>query len=175
MSAAIKDGRLGVKPFDVKFGDYKTSVAGSTGLDGSLDYTLKMDVPAGKLGTQYNAFIAQYTGGKNDPNASIPLTIGLGGKYNSPAPKLLMEGQKEQAKEALTAAAKEEGQKALEKAVKGTEAEKIVGDILGKNKKPDSTVVADTTKAAVPASENVQKQLEEDAKKKIQNILKKKN
>jgi hypothetical protein len=33
-----------------------------------------------------------------------------------------MEGQKEQAKEAVTAAAKEEGQKALEKAVKGTEA-----------------------------------------------------
>ena len=175
MSAAIKDGRLGVKPFDVKFGDYKTSVAGSTGLDGSLDYTLKMDVPAGKLGTQYNAFIAQYTGGKNDPNATIPVTIGLGGKYNSPAPKLLMEGQKEQAKEAVTAAAKEEGQKALEKAVKGTEAEKIVGDILGKNKKPDSTTVADTTKAAVPATENVQKQLEEDAKKKIQNLLKKKN
>jgi uncharacterized protein involved in outer membrane biogenesis len=175
MSAAIKDGRLGVKPFDVKFGDYKTSVAGSTGLDGSLDYTLKMDVPAGKLGTQYNAFIAQYTGGKNDPNATIPVTIGLGGKYNSPAPKLLMEGQKEQAKEAVTAAAKEEGQKALEKAVKGTEAEKIVGDILGKNKKPDSTTVADTTKAAAPATENVQKQLEEDAKKKIQNLLKKKN
>jgi hypothetical protein len=175
MSAAIKDGRLGVKPFDVKFGDYKTSVAGSTGLDGSLDYTLKMDVPAGKLGTQYNAFIAQYTGGKNDPNATIPVTIGLGGKYNSPAPKLLMEGQKEQAKEAVTAAAKEEGQKGLEKAVKGTEAEKIVGDILGKNKKPDSTTVADTTKAAAPATENVQKQLEEDAKKKIQNLLKKKN
>jgi hypothetical protein len=171
MSAAIKDGRLGVKPFDVKFGNYKTSVAGSTGLDGSLDYTLKMDVPAGKLGSQYNAFIAQYTGGKNDPNANIPLTIGLGGKYNYPAPKLLMDSQKEQAKEALTAAAKEEGQKALEKAVKGTEAEKIVGDILG-TKKPDSTAVKDSTQVATDS--DVQKQLEEEAKKKIQNLLKKK-
>jgi hypothetical protein len=119
MSAAIKDGRLAVKPFDVKFGSYKTSVAGSTGLDGSLDYILKMDVPAGKLGSQYNAFIAQYTGGKNDPNANIPVTIGLGGFYNSPSPKLLMEDQKAQATEAATAAAKQEGQKALEKAVKG--------------------------------------------------------
>jgi hypothetical protein len=171
MSAAIKDGRLGVKPFDVKFGNYKTSVAGSTGLDGSLDYTLKMDVPAGKLGSQYNAFIAQYTGGKNDPNANIPLTIGLGGKYNDPAPKLLMDSQKEQAKEALTAAAKEEGQKALEKAVKGTEAEKIIGDILG-TKKADSTAVKDSTQVATDS--DVQKQLEEEAKKKIQNLLKKK-
>jgi len=173
MSAAIKDGRLGVRPFDVKFGSYKTSVAGSTGLDGSLDYTLKMDVPAGKLGAQYNAFISQYTGGKNDPNANIPVTIGLGGKYDSPAPKLLMQGQKEQAKEAATAAAKEEGEKALEKAVKGTDAEKIVGDILGKGKKTDSTAVADTTKTATP-TEDVQKQLEDEAKKKIQNLLKKK-
>ena len=32
MSASIKNGRLGVKPFDVKFGSYKTTVAGSTGL-----------------------------------------------------------------------------------------------------------------------------------------------
>lgn len=171
MSASIKDGRLGVKPFDVKFGSYKTSVAGSTGLDGSLDYTLKMDVPAGKLGSQYNAFIAQYTGGKTDPNANIPVTIGLGGFYNNPAPKLLMEDQKAQATAAVTAAAKEEGQKALEKAVKGTDAEKIVGGILGGGK-TDSTKVADSTATTTEA--DVQKQLEDEAKKKIQNLLKKK-
>ena len=138
MSASMKDGRLGVKPFDVKFGDYKTTVAGSTGLDGSLDYTLKMDVPAGKLGTQYNKFMPQYTGAKTDPNAKIPVTIGLGGKYDSPSPKLLMDDQKEQAKEAAAEAAKEEGTKAIEKAVKGTDAEKVVKDILGSNKQ-DST------------------------------------
>lgn len=175
MSASIKNGRLGVKPFDVKFGNYKTTVAGSTGLDGSLDYTLKMDVPAGKLGAQYNSFIAQYTGGKNDPNGNIPVTIGLGGKYNSPVPKLMMEDQKAQAKEAVTAAAKEEGKKAIEKAVKGTDAETIVKDILGGGKKNDSTNVADTTKTAVPSTkEDVQKALEDEAKKKIQNLLKKK-
>lgn len=173
MSASIKDGRLGVKPFDVKFGSYKTSVAGSTGLDGSLDYTLKMDVPAGKLGSQYNAFIAQYTGGKSDPNANIPVTIGLGGFYNTPAPKLLMADQKAQATEAVTTAAKAEGQKALEKAVKGTDAEAIVGGILGGGKVQDSTKVSDST-ATAPTDADVQKQLEEEAKKKIQNLLKKK-
>ncbi|MBA4054954.1 MAG: hypothetical protein C0490_09605 [Marivirga sp.] len=175
MSTSIKNGRLGVKPFDVKFGDYKTTVAGSTGLDGSLDYTLKMDVPAGKLGAQYNSFIAQYTGGKNDPNGNIPVTIGLGGKYNTPEPKLLMGDQKAQATEAVTAAAKEEGKKAIEKAVKGTEAEEIVKDILGGGKKTDSTKVADTTKTTAPATtEDVQKAVEDEAKKKIQNLLKKK-
>ena len=169
MSASIKEGRLSVKPFDVKFGDYKTTVSGSTGLDGSLDYTLKMDVPAGKLGTEFNSFVSKYTGGKNDPNANIPLTIGLGGKYNSPSPKLLMGDQKQQAQDAVTAAAKEEGTKALQEAVKGTEAEKVLGDILGT--KQDSTKT-DSTKAG---TEDVKKKVEDEAKKKIQNLLKKKN
>lgn len=171
MSTTIKDGRLSVKPFDVKFGSYKTAIAGSTGLDGSLDYTLKMNVPAGKLGAQYNSLIAKYTGGKNDPNGEIPVTIGLGGKYNSPSPKLLMEDQKAQAKEAATNAAKEEGTKAIEKAVKGTEAEKVVKDILGGGKTDSTKTTADTTKTA---TDDVQKKVEDEAKKKIQNLLKKK-
>src|SRR3546814_4891890 len=42
----------------------------------------------------------------------------------SPTPKLVMDEQTEQAKEAVKEVAKEEGTKALEKVVKGTEAEK---------------------------------------------------
>ncbi|MEP6737251.1 MAG: AsmA-like C-terminal region-containing protein [Chryseolinea sp.] len=176
MSAAINNGRLSVKPFDVKFGDYKTTVAGSTGLDLSIDYSLKMDVPAGKLGTEYNSLIAKYNGGKTDPNGKIPVSIGVGGKYNAPKLSLLMEDQKAQVKDAITNAAKEEGTKAIEKAVKGTDAEKIVKSILGGGKK-DSTIVGDTAKVSTttPATtEDVQKKVEDEAKKKIQNFLKKK-
>jgi uncharacterized protein involved in outer membrane biogenesis len=175
MATSISNGRLSVKPFDVKFGDYKTSVSGSTGLDTSIDYNLKMDVPAGQLGSQYNALIARYTGGKTDPNKNIPLTVTVGGKYDAPKINVDMAEQKAQAQEAITNAAKEEGQKALEKAVKGTEAEKYVKDILGTSKK-DSTAVADTTKAKTQTpTEEVQKKVEDEAKKKIQNLLKKKN
>src|SRR5688572_26003629 len=138
MSATLADGRFGVKPFDVKFGDYKTTVAGSTGLDKSIDYTLKMDVPAGKLGKEFNSFIASKTGAKTDPNGTIPVTIALGGTVTDPTPKLLMDDQKEQVKEAAVETAKEEGTKALEKAVKGTEAENIVKDILGGGSSKDT-------------------------------------
>ncbi len=177
MSASLDNGRFGVKPFDVKFGNYKTTVAGSTGLDQSIDYTLKMEVPAGELGAEYNKFIASKTGAKTDPNGMVPVTIALGGKVTNPVPKLLMEDQKEQLKEAAAETAKEEGTKALEKAVKGTDAEKVVKDILGSSSK-DSTKAtpADTTAAAKKtASEDVEKQVEDEAKKKIQNFLKKKN
>ena len=175
MSTSIKDGRLNVKPFDVKFGNYKTNIAGSTGLDGSLAYVLKMDVPAGKLGAEYNAFIAKNTGAKADPNGTVPVTIALGGNYNSPKASLVSEEQKAQVKEAVTNVAKEEGAKALEKAVKGTDAEKIVGDILGTKKKDTTkTAAADTAKAKPVTTEDVQKKVEDEAKQKIQNFLKKK-
>jgi uncharacterized protein involved in outer membrane biogenesis len=174
MSAAIKDGKLSVKPFDVKFGNYKTTIAGSTNLDGVLDYTLKMDVPAGKLGSEFNGLLAQYSGKKNDPNSTIPVTIGLGGKYDSPSTKLLMDDQKKQVQDAATNAVKEEGTKAIEKAVKGTEAEKLVKDILGGGKKDTSKTKSDTAKTTTNTTQDLKKKAEEEAKKKISNFLKRK-
>jgi uncharacterized protein involved in outer membrane biogenesis len=173
MSASIKDGKLSVKPFDVNFGNYKTTVAGSTQLDGTIDYSLKMDVPAGKLGTQFNALVSKYSGQKADPNATIPLTIALRGKYNEPQPTLVMTEQTEQVKDAAKEIAKEQGTKAIEKAVKGTEAEKVIKDILG-SKKDTTKKNADTSAAPVTTQEAVKQQVEDEAKKKIQNLLKRK-
>lgn len=164
MSAAISDGKLSVKPFDVNVGSYKTTVTGATSLDGSIDYALKMDVPAGKLGTQFNSLVAKYSGGKSDPNSNIPLNIGITGAVNNPNFTLISTEQKEQVKEAVKEAAKEEGTKAIQEAVKGTDAEKIVGRILGKS---DSTQT-DTTKTT-----NQTQQLDA-AKDAIKGLLKKK-
>lgn len=172
MSLSIDDGKLSVKPFDVNFGNYKTTVAGSALLDGTIDYTLKMDVPAGKLGTQFNALVSKYSGQKSNPDNTIPITIALGGKYNSPQPTLIMDEQKEQVKEAVKDVVKEEGTKAIEKAVKGTEAEKVLKDILG-NKK-DTTQNADTVSTPAVTEEAVKQKVEDEAKKKIQNLLKRK-
>jgi hypothetical protein len=177
MSATLTDGKLSVKPFDVKFGNYKTTVAGATSLDGGIDYTLKMDVPAGKLGTEFNSLVSKYSGTKQDPNTNIPLTIGLGGTYNDPSPKLVTTEQSEAVKTAATNAAKEEGTKAIQKAVKGTEAEKVVNKILGGTKKSDTTATAstDTTKAAPkPVQEEVKQKVEDEAKKKINSLLNRK-
>lgn len=173
MSASIVDGKLSVKPFDVNLGNYKTTVAGSSQLDGTIDYRLKMDVPAGKLGTQFNSLLSKYSRQKSDSNATIPITIALGGKYNDPKPTLLMDEQKEQVKEAVKDVVKEEGTKAIEKAVKGTEAEKVLKDILGNRK--DTTQNADTVSTPATTEEAVKEKVEDEAKKKIQNLLKRKN
>lgn len=42
----IKDGRLGTKPFDIKWKDYVMNLSGTTGLDQTIDYTGKIKLPA---------------------------------------------------------------------------------------------------------------------------------
>ncbi len=161
MSASIKDGKLSVKPFNVKFGNYKTSVSGNTALDGRIDYSLKMNVPAGKLGSQFQSLV----GGSKDPNSEVPLTIGLGGTFLNPKPQLLMQEQKEQVKEAITNTVQEKGKELITDAIKGTEAKNLVNSILGKK---DSTATkTDSTKATAPAVQDL-------LKNKMQNLLKKK-
>lgn len=85
LSARIENGRLRVSPFDVKVGQYTTNVAGSTGLDGSLDYLLKMEVPAGSAGQAFNSLVSNLTGNSANANSStINLNLGLEGQYREP-------------------------------------------------------------------------------------------
>ncbi|MBL6447448.1 AsmA family protein [Fulvivirga sp. 29W222] len=166
MSVKIEDGKLKVEPFDVNLGGYKTTIGGATALDGGINYSLKMDVPAGKLGSQFNSLISSYGGGNNG-GSTIPLSIGLGGTYDNPQPKLLMGDQKQQAADAAKDKAKEEAKDVatdLLKDVKDDKAKEVIGNLLGDDKK-------DTTKTE---SNDLQKQVEEEAKDKIKDLFKKK-
>lgn len=165
MSAAISNGRLSVKPFNVKFGNYVTTISGSTGLDKSIDYNLKMMVPAGKLGSQFQSFINQNTGANNSTN-EIPVTIGLTGLFTSPKTALLMQEQKQQVKEAVTNVVKEKGKEALQEALKDTPAKDIVNNILGGDAKKDSTQQTQDSTKVDPVKDLLQN--------KLQNLLKKK-
>ena len=85
MQAEIKDGRLFIKPFDVKLGDYQTTIAGSTGIDGTVDYLLKMNVPAGQVGTQLNSLVSSLTGSSQSLTGdNLILNIGMGGLFSKP-------------------------------------------------------------------------------------------
>jgi len=158
ITAAITNGR-----FDANFGSYKTTIAGSTGMDGSIDYSLKMNVPAGKLGAQYQSLINQYAGTTNS-TSEIPVTIGLGGTYSNPRTSLVSQEQKQQVKAAATKAVEQKGKEELQKVAKGTQAEEAVNALLGV-KKVDSTKAKDTTQTVKPA---------DVLQNKLQNLLKRK-
>jgi len=105
MSATIKDGKLSVKPFNIKIGDYKTNVSGVSTVDGKLDYKMDMEIPAGSVGTKVNSFLSQYTGSGNS-SSTIKLPLKVGGSYDAPTFNLLEGGVKQQATSLVKTAAK---------------------------------------------------------------------
>jgi len=159
MSANITNGRFSVKPFEVKVGDYATTVSGSTGLDLSIDYSLKMMVPAGQLGSQAMSALNQYAGTSN-PTDKIPVTIGVGGTVKDPKPKLIATEQKEQVKQAAQKVVTEKTQEAAQKLLQGTKPEDVLKGLTSPAKK-DSTK---KDSAAAPVNKLQQ----------LQNLLKKK-
>lgn len=172
MSAAISDGRLSVKPFDVKLGNYMANVSGSSGLDQSVDYTVKMNVPAGKLGSQFQSQINQYTGATTS-TSEIPVTIAIGGNVATPTFKLSMAEQQQQVKEAVTKVAEEKSKQALEQLSQGAKPEDVVKNLL--KPKPADSVRKDTAKAAAPApAPTPTEQATEVLQNKLNNLLKKK-
>ncbi len=160
VSATVTDGRLAVKPFDVRIGNFVTTVSGSSGLNGSLDYGLRMMVPPSMLGSQVTGLLTQ-AGVTASAKEDVPLNIRLGGTFSSPKAELVTTAQQEQVKAALTAKAEEKGKEVLKEALTGTSAKQIVGNLLGKD-----TTKKDSAAKAAP----VQKLLED----KLKGLLKKK-
>jgi AsmA-like C-terminal region/AsmA family len=62
LQANIDNGSLVVQPFDVRWQDYKMTINGTNTLDGSLDYTFKMDVPSGTAGAAFQQAFSRWTG-----------------------------------------------------------------------------------------------------------------
>jgi len=59
----IQDGRFNVRPFGFTLGDYTFELAGSHGVDMTLDYTLKAAIPAESAEAKVNPLLSRYLGG----------------------------------------------------------------------------------------------------------------
>ena len=86
----IKEGRLVLQPFDVKLGGLTMNVAGSNGIDQSLEYTLGLKVPRSLLGGANQALTGLVSkAGLNLAAApEIPLAIQLTGTVTNPSVKV---------------------------------------------------------------------------------------
>ncbi|MFD2203896.1 AsmA-like C-terminal region-containing protein [Shivajiella indica] len=80
----IHQGVMDVKPFDLRLWDYQANIQGSTGFDGTINYLINMQVPAGRFGSQANALLATISGTSANESTIIPVAINLGGTYKSP-------------------------------------------------------------------------------------------
>ncbi len=83
-SLSFKDGKVAVKPFNLKYQDINMQIGGTHGFDQTMDYNVKFDVPAKYLGTEVNNLIAKLTPADAAKIENIPVNALLGGNFSSP-------------------------------------------------------------------------------------------
>jgi len=89
-SFAIRDGRLEVKPFEVRLGELAFNVSGSNGIDQTLAYDIALHLPRRVLGTEANNAVraivdrTAQAGFNLDAADVITLGVKLGGKITDP-------------------------------------------------------------------------------------------
>ena len=154
----FKDGKVNVKPFDIKYQDIKATVGGTHGFDQVMNYNIKFEVPAKYLGNDINNLIAKLTPKDAAKLEFIPINALLSGSFSQPkistdikaATTALVTNLVNQQKAALIN--------------KGTSA---LSDLLNKNKKP-----GDTTKTVVPSTkEEVKAEVKTQIQTKANDLL----
>jgi len=84
IKAEIKNGRLYIDPFDVQLGNYSSTISGSNGIDGSLDYMIKMLVPGKYIKNSLGNKITKFTNFQSGASSNIILPFKITGTYNEP-------------------------------------------------------------------------------------------
>lgn len=69
----IADGRVTTQPFDLKLGDYTMNLSGSTGLDQTIDYTGKITLPSGSIGSKLGTVDMTIGGTFTSPKVGIDM------------------------------------------------------------------------------------------------------
>jgi hypothetical protein len=183
MDVALTNGVVNVAPFDVLIDGHKSTISGSTSLDGVLDYKIATSVPAGQLGQQANAALGKLTGSTEEASSDIKLNLGITGPYDSPKISLIGSDSKDAANVAVNKAvdivkqntgidiptSKEElNKEAIEKAKKDAD------NLLAEAQKQADQVKAEAKKTADKVRAEAKVQNDNLIKEAGTNILKKK-
>src|SRR5690606_31744582 len=101
----ILDGRLHVRPFDVRLGEVATRVAGSQGIDQTMDFALELRLPRAILGEGANQVVASLVDRAAGAGLALQAAeeITLGAKLTGPVtrPSLALDFRGASAGEAL--------------------------------------------------------------------------
>ncbi|AWG20289.1 AsmA family protein [Flavobacterium faecale] len=158
-AVTFKDGKINVRPFDIKYKDIKATIGGTHGFDQTMNYNLKFDVPAKYLGSDANALIAKLTPADAAKLENIPINALMTGNFSNP--KISTD-----LKTAVTNLTNQLVQQ--QKAALISKGTSKLTDLINKNKKP-----GDTTKTVIPTTKaEVQEQAKVEVKKQATNLLK---
>ncbi len=90
VSFRINDGRIYVAPFDVRTGNLKMNISGDQGIDQTINYFVKTEMPRSDLGSSVNALIdnlsaqAAAFGISYKPSDVIKVNLSVTGTFTKP-------------------------------------------------------------------------------------------
>ncbi|NVO01598.1 MAG: membrane assembly protein AsmA [Bacteroidetes bacterium] len=111
---SILDGKIHVKPFDIKYEKIKGTVSGYSALDESINYVINMEIPRSEFGSQANSVLNNLVSQANSKGANaklgdmVKVDILLGGTIKKPTVKIGLKGSMNEAIDDLKNKAKEE-------------------------------------------------------------------
>ena len=145
----IKDGRLNIEPFETKINAVTTNISGSTGLDQTIDYKWKLEIPRSMFGGIANSAL---TGLMNQANASAGTKVALGEKINVTAlfggtvmKPTVKTSLKDDTKSAIATVTTQALNAGIDKAAE--EAQKILDDAKAQCEKSKADAQADADKS----------------------------
>lgn len=93
ISFNVKDGRLFVSPFNTRVGNIKMNISGDQGLDQTINYVIKTEIPRSELGNAANSLIeslsaqASAFGVTIKPSEIMKVNVNVSGTFLKPVVK----------------------------------------------------------------------------------------
>ncbi len=168
----VSEGKIAVKPFDIKAGNTKINVHGNQSIAGALDYMINMDVPAGVVGSQINSAISSLTGKSVANSDRINLDLKVGGTSDSPKITLAgssLTGGSASVKETVKEAVKDRVKDELKN---NEELNKAKAELEAKKKAEEERIRKETEEKLKAEQEKVRKEAENKAKEALKKLPK---
>lgn len=166
VALSFKDGKVKVKPFDIKYQDITVNVGGTHGFDQTMNYNLKFDVPVKYLGKEVTNLVAKLTSADQKQITSIPVNGLMTGNFSQPKFNTDLKQSTTNLTTQLVKMQKEklvnQGKNALGNLINGTK-----GNTSG-------TTTADTTKPKTTPKEEIKNTVKEKATGALKDLFGKK-
>lgn len=179
LSFTFENGRVNVKPFDANLAGIPTNIAGSTGFDQTIDYTLGMNIPTSKLPSAATGAIngliskANAKGANFSMAENVKMNVKMGGTVSNPTVTTDIKETGGKVVDALKDKAKEEVDKLKKEAEAKAkaEAERLKSEAEAKAKAETERLKKEAEAKAKAEAEKLKKEAEKKAKDALKNVF----
>lgn len=166
----FENGKVNIKPFNLKYQDIAIQVGGQHGFDQSMSYNINFDVPAKYLGTEVNKLLNQLSPGEAN-KMRVPVNAIVTGTFKNPKISTDVSKSVTNLTQQLVKQQKDkyvkQGASALENLIKNN----TKGNT---SNTPQDTAKATTPKTSQEVKDKANEAVKSTATKAIQNLFKKK-